>query len=146
MIILDTNVISALMRQPANPTVVEWLDRQPPESIWITAVTVFEVHFGLELLTRGRRRRQLEDAFARALDVHFERRVLPFEQNAARAAALIAARQRQGGRSIEIRDVQIAGIATARRATLATRNTRHFADLGITLIDPWMVRQEDPPA
>ena len=137
MIILDTNVISALMRQNANPIVVEWLDSQPPESIWITAVTVFEVHFGVELLARGRRRRQLEDAFARALDDDFEGRILPFERSAAREAALIAARQRQGGRSIEIRDAQIAGIVAARRATLATRNTRHFADLGIALIDPW---------
>jgi predicted nucleic acid-binding protein len=137
MIILDTNVVSALMRQNAEAVVVGWLDRQPAESVWITAVTVFEVHFGLELLTQGRRRRQLENAFARTLEEDFERRILPFEQSAARAAALIAARRRQGGRPIEIRDAQIAGIAAARRATLATRNTRHFADLEIVLIDPW---------
>jgi toxin FitB len=137
MIILDTNVVSAVMRQDADAVVVRWLDRQPVESIWITAVTVFEVHFGLELLAQGRRRRQLEDQFARALNEDFEGRILPFEQSAARAAALIAARQRQGGRPIEVRDAQIAGIAAARRATLATRNTRHFADLGIGLIDPW---------
>jgi predicted nucleic acid-binding protein len=137
MIILDTNVVSAVMRQNADAVVVGWLDRQPVESIWITAVTVFEVHFGLELLAQGRRRRQLEDQFARALNEDFEGRILPFEQSAARAAALIAARQRQGGRPIEVRDAQIAGIAAARRATLATRNTRHFADLGIGLIDPW---------
>jgi predicted nucleic acid-binding protein len=137
MIILDANVVSALMRQDADAVVVRWLDRQPAESIWTTAVTVFEVHFGLELLTPGRRRRQLEGAFARALDEDFEGRILPFEQSAARAAASIAARQRREGRSIEIRDAQIGGIASARRATLATRNTRHFADLGITLVDPW---------
>ncbi|MGH6917120.1 MAG: type II toxin-antitoxin system VapC family toxin [Geminicoccaceae bacterium] len=137
MIILDTNVISALMRQGADPVVVGWLDSQPSESIWTTAVTVFEVHFGLELLARGRRRRQLEDEFARALDEDFEGRILPFEQSAARAAASIAARRRQEGRSIEIRDALIAGIASTRRATLATRNTRHFADLGIALMDPW---------
>jgi predicted nucleic acid-binding protein len=137
MIILDTNVVSALMRQTAEAVVSEWLDRQPPESIWITAVTVFEVHFGLELLTQGRRRRQLEDAFARALNEDFEGRVLPFEQTAAREAALIGARLRRNGRSIGIRDAQIAGITAARRATLATHNTRHFADLGIALIDPW---------
>jgi toxin FitB len=137
MIILDTNVISAVMRQEADPVAVGWLDSQPAESIWTTAVTVFEVHFGLELLAQGRRRRQLEDQFARALNEDFEGRILPFEQDAAREAALIAAHQRQAGRSIEIRDAQIAGIVTARRATLATRNTRHFADLGITLVDPW---------
>jgi toxin FitB len=140
MIILDTNVISALMRQGADPVVVGWLDSQPSESIWMTAVTVFEVHFGLELLARGRRRRQLEDEFARALDEDFEGRILPFEQSAARQAALIAARRRQAGRPIEIRDAQIAGIAAARRAALATRNTRHFADLEIALVDPWADR------
>jgi toxin FitB len=80
MIVLDTNVVSALMRQVPDPVVVGWLDRQPLESVWITAVTVFEVHFGLELLASGRRRRQLEDAFARALDEDFEGRILPFEQ------------------------------------------------------------------
>ena len=137
MIILDTNVISALMRKGVDPVVVAWLDGQPTESIWITAVTVFEVHFGLELIAPGRRRRQLESAFARALDEDFEGRILPFERNAAQAAALIAARQRQAGRPIEIRDAQVAGIAAARRATVATRNTRDFVDLGITLVDPW---------
>jgi toxin FitB len=140
MIILDTNVISALMRKGADPVVVGWLDSQPSESIWMTAVTVFEVHFGLELLARGRRRRQPEDEFARALDEDFEGRILPFEQSAARQAALIAARRRQAGRPIEIRDAQIAGIAAARRAALATRNTRHFADLEIALVDPWAGR------
>jgi predicted nucleic acid-binding protein len=137
MIILDTNVVSALMRQDADPIVVGWLDRQPLESIWITAVTVFEIHFGVALLAQGRRRRHLEDAFARALDEDFQGRILSFERHAAREAASIAARRRQGGRPIEIRDTQIAGIAAARRATLATRNTRDFADLGIALVDPW---------
>jgi predicted nucleic acid-binding protein len=73
----------------------------------------------------------------RALEEDFEGRILPFEQTAARAAAVVAARRRHDGRPIELRDAQIAGIAAARRATLATRNTRHFADLGIALIDPW---------
>ena len=137
MTILDTNVVSALMRRDGDSVVVGWLDRQPPESIWITAVTIFEVHFGLELLAQGRRRRQLEDEFARALKEDLEDRILPFEQGAARAAASIAAHRRQEGGPIEIRDAQIAGIAVARRATLATRNSRHFKDLGVTLFDPW---------
>lgn len=137
MIILDTNVISAVMRPDPDSAVVGWLDSQPPESVWITAVTVFEVHFGLALLAPGRRCRRLEDAFTRALEEDLDGRILPFEQRAARAAASIAARRREGGRQIEIRDAQIAGIAAARRASLATRNTRHFVDLGIALIDPW---------
>ena len=137
MILLDTNVLSALMRREADPGVVAWLDAQPPESIWTTAVTVFEIRFGLEILADGRRRTALEEAFARALEEDFDGRVLPFDQTAAEAAAIIAARQREAGRPIEIRDVQIAGITAARKATLATRNTRHFEGTGITLIDPW---------
>ena len=137
MIVLDTNVISAVMRRQPDPVVVAWLDRQPPESVWTTAVTVFEIHFGLDLLAPGRRRRQLEEAFARALEEDFEARILPFERNAAREAALIAARRRQAGRPVEIRDAQIAGIVVARRAPLATRNIGHFEDLGAALVDPW---------
>ena len=137
MIILDTNVVSALMRQDVDVSRGRMARQPTTESIWITAVTVFEVNFGLELRARGRRRRQFEVAFARALDEDFEGRILPFEQSAARAAASIAARRRQAGRPIEIRDAQIAGIAAARRATLATRNTRHFAELRISRIDPW---------
>jgi toxin FitB len=144
MIILDTNVISALMRHDPDAVVVGWLDDQPAQSIWITAVSVFEVHFGLALLAQGRRRRQLEDAFARALDDDFEGRILPFDQGAARAAASLAAKRRQQGRPIEIRDALIAGIASARRATLATRNARHFADVGISLLDPWSARRGRP--
>lgn len=137
MILLDTNVLSALMRREADPVVVSWLDRQPPESIWTTAITVFEIRFGLEILASGRRRRSLEDAFAQALDQDFDGRVLPFDQSAAEAAAAIAAEQRRAGRPVEIRDVQIAGIAVARKASLATRNTRHFEGTGIALVDPW---------
>lgn len=137
MILLDTNVLSALMRREADPVAVAWLDAQPPESIWTTAITVFEIRFGLEILARGRKRKALEEAFASALAEDFDGRVLAFDQAAADAAAAIAARQRQTGRPVEIRDVQIAGIVAARRATLATRNIRHFEGTGITLIDPW---------
>ncbi|MCG6122953.1 MAG: PIN domain-containing protein [Microvirga sp.] len=137
MILLDTNVLSALMRRESDPAVITWLDVQPPESIWTTAVTVFEIRYGLEILARGHRRSVLEDAFASALDADLEGRVLAFDHAAADAAAIIAARQREAGRPVEIRDVLIAGIAAARRAALATRNTRHFEGTGITLIDPW---------
>lgn len=137
MILLDTNVLSALMRQEADPVAVAWLDAQPPESIWTTAITVFEIRFGLDILAKGRKRNALVEAFARALAEDIDGRVLAFDQAAADAAATIAARQRDAGRPVEIRDVQIAGIAAARKATLATRNTRHFAGTGIILIDPW---------
>jgi predicted nucleic acid-binding protein len=137
VILLDTNVISALMRRDPDPMVVAWLDRLPPESVWTTSITVFEVRFGLELLAEGNRRRVLEEAFARALEEDFENRVLPFDQTAAQAAGRLAAEHRRAGRTVEIRDVQIAGIAAARKATLATRNLRHFEGLGLALVNPW---------
>ncbi len=105
--------------------------------IWTTAITVFEVRFGLELLADGRRRRLLEEAFAKALEEDFENRVLHFDPTAADIAGRLAAERRRAGRPVEIRDVQIAGITAARRASLATRNLRHFEGLGLSLIDPW---------
>lgn len=137
MILLDTNVISALMQREPEPVVVAWLDAQPPESIWTTSVTLFEVRFGLELLAAGRRRRSLEEAFSKMIEEDFEGRVAPFDESAAHTAGRIAAERRQLGRSIEIRDVQIAGIALARKAAIATRNVRHFEGLGPVLINPW---------
>ncbi len=140
MILLDTNVLSALMRRETDLVVVAWLDAQPPESIWTTAITVFEIRFGIEILAKGRKRQALEEAFASALDEDFDSRVLAFDQAAADAAAVIAARQREAGRPVKIRDVRIAGIAAARKATLATRNTRHFDGTGIALVDPWSLK------
>jgi len=137
MIILDTNVLSAVMRRDADLAVVAWLDRQPAESLWVTTITIFEVRFGLELLPDSRRRRELEEAFSQALKEDFQRRILPFDFPAAEEAALLAARRRSAGRAVDFRDTQIAGIAMARQATLATRNIRHFEDLSVAVVDPW---------
>jgi toxin FitB len=105
--------------------------------VWTTAVTVFEIRFGLGLLAAGRRRRLLEDAVARTLEEDLQERILPFDREAAREAAQRAAERRAAGRTVDFRDIEIAGIVAARRATLATHNVRHFQDLGITLVDPW---------
>ena len=137
MIILDTNVLSALMRTTPDEAVVRWLDRQPAESIWITSITLFETRLGLALLPRGRRRQSLEAAFDRLLEADLENRVLDFDRAAATASAALAALRQRAGRPVDIRDSQIAGIALARRAALATRNVRHFQDLDIEVIDPW---------
>jgi toxin FitB len=137
MIVIDTNVLSALMRQVPEPPVIEWLDRQAAESIWITSITLFEARLGLALLPKGRRRQTLEAAFDKLMDEDLERRVLDFDQPAAEAAALLAARRQRDGLSIDMRDTQIAGIVVARRAKFATRNIRHFSDLNIDVINPW---------
>jgi hypothetical protein len=137
VILLDTNVISAFMKPEKDAAVAAWLDTQPRESLWTTAITVFEVRVGLDLMALDRRQQTLERAFARALEQAFDGRVVPFDESAAQAAGRIAAARRKIGRSLEIRDVQIAGIALARKASIATRNIRHFEGLGIPLIDPW---------
>ena len=137
MIILDTDVLAETMRPAPNRNVLAWMDSQPPQSFWITSVTLFEVEFGLALLPRGRRRTQLHEAFTAMVAEDLDGRVLPFDDEAARRSAEMAAKGQLSGRSVEIRDVQIAGIAASRRATLATRNTRHFDTLGLRLVDPW---------
>lgn len=137
MILLDTNVISPFMAPSSDTTIVGWLNTQDRESLWITSITVFEVRTGIDLLPLSRRRQRLEDAFARALDVAFAGRIAFFDDAAAQASGRLAAARRTIGRPVEIRDLQIAGIAIARNAMLATRNTHHFEDLGVDLIDPW---------
>jgi predicted nucleic acid-binding protein len=141
MIILDTNVLSALMRKVPETLVVKWLDRQPAESVWITSITLFETQFGLALLPTGRRRQTLEAAFAQLLKEDLENRVLDFDSAAATEAASLAAERQKAGRPVDMRDTQIAGIALSRHARLATRNTRHFEDLMVPIVDPWSIHE-----
>ena len=137
MIILDTNVISALMSIRPDDIVVRWMDKQPDSSIWTSSVTVFEIASGIELLPRGRKRDRLRSEFDRFIEEDIERRVLPFDGLAAETAASLVGSRRRGGRLGELRDTMIAGIAIARRATLATRNIRHFDDLSVPVVNPW---------
>jgi toxin FitB len=137
VIILDTNVLSELMRTSPEVSVVTWLDRQPGDSVWLTSVTVFEARFGLGLLPKGRRRSALERAFARVLVEDLSNRVLDLDSAAATAAADLAAARQRAGRVVDLRDTLIAGIALARRATIATRNVRHFDGLDVPVVSPW---------
>lgn len=136
MIVLDTNVLSGLMQAKQDARVTAWLDTLNPADVWTTTITVFEIRFGIEILADGKKRRALERAFESALRDDFEGRVLPFDERAAAHSASFAAEQRRNGHPVEMRDMQIAGIVAARRATLATRNGRDFADLGLKLVDP----------
>jgi predicted nucleic acid-binding protein len=137
VIVLDTNVLSALMRSSPDAVVVEWLDRQPADSVWLTSITVFEARFGLALLPKGRRRSGLERAFDRVLMEDLSSRVLTLDEMAAVTAAQIVADRQRAGRIVDLRDTLIAGIAQARRATIATRHTRHFEGLDVPVVDPW---------
>ncbi|PYY04595.1 MAG: VapC toxin family PIN domain ribonuclease [Acidobacteria bacterium] len=136
MIILDTNVLSALMRQTPDRHVIEWLDRQPRTSIWTNSVTILEIRFGLQIMATGKRRSLQMQAFETALDA-MGNRIASFDAAAAtQAAELMAARQKRG-RPGDLRDTMIAGIVLAHRATLATRNTSHFEDLSVPVVNPY---------
>ncbi len=138
MIILDTNVLSALMRRIPDKDVIVWLDKQPRTSIWTTSVTILEVRFGLQTMPVGKRRAALMRAFETVLADKIGRRIAPFDTAAAQQAGdLMAVRYKQG-RPGELRDTMIAGIVLACHATLATRNTSHFEDLSVPVVNPWV--------
>jgi toxin FitB len=136
VIILDTNVLSALMRNVPDPQVITWLDRQPQTSIWSTSVTVFEIQLGLQTMSAGKKKVSLSEEFESLLD-QIDHRIATFDEEAARLAANLASFRQKKGRSGDLRDTMIAGIVLARHATLATRNVTHFTDIGATVINPW---------
>jgi toxin FitB len=137
MVILDTNVISALMHQRPALAVRVWLDNQAELSVWTTSITVFEIRHGIELLPRGRRRQPLETEFERVMEEEIERRIVPFDAAAANTAGVLMAQRQRDGKPGELRDTMIAGIVIASHATPATRNIRHFADLSVSVVEPW---------
>ena len=139
MIVLDTNVISALMRREPEEPVVKWLDAQPAASVWITAITVMEIRFGLQTMPKGRRQDALISAFEMMLKSMIEGRIASFDAEAGIQAAELMAQRKHKGRPAEVRDTMIAGIVLANRAALATRNTQHFEDLPVTVINPWKI-------
>jgi toxin FitB len=137
MIILDSNIVSALMRDEPDPAIIIWLDLQRRDLLWTTAVTILEIRHGLAVMPVGQRRNQRLVAFGQVIAEDLENRVLPFDQAAAEESATLMAWRQRAGRSVELRDTMIAGIALAQRATLATRNVRHFDDLSVPIVNPW---------
>ncbi len=137
MIVLDTNVISALMLDLPPLVVAGWLDQQPRLSVWTTSVTVFEIRFGLNAMPAGKRRVQRVANFERILTAVIEQRIALFDQAAAEQAAELAAARQRMGRPGELRDTMIAGIVLASHATLATRNVKHFGDIAKYVVNPW---------
>ncbi len=137
MILLDTNVLSALMRPEPEAVVVKWLDRQPDSSIWTTSVTLMEIRCGLQSMPPGRRREQMTQELEAVLREEIQGRCASFDVAAAEQAAELMALWKVKGKPMELRDTMIAGIALATRATLATRNTGHFEDLSVRVVNPW---------
>jgi toxin FitB len=137
MIILDTNVVSGLMNDPAESAVVAWLDRQARSSIWTTSITVFEIETGLGTMAAGKKQAALSQLFGRILS-SIDHRIAVFDEEAARLAANLTAFRQKKGRIGELRDTMIAGIVMARNAGLATRNVTYFADISATVVNPWV--------
>ncbi len=138
MIILDTNVLSELMRPKPSPEVVAWVAKQPGTELFTTVITEAEIFYGIESLSKGKRRDQLLEAADAMFAEDLAGRIFSFESDSARVFSRIAAERRALGRPISHADAQIAAIAQVRRARLATRNVTDFCDCGIDVVDPWM--------
>ncbi len=137
MILLDTNVVSELIRPTADKRVYAWLAAQPAESVFLSTISESELYYGVELLPDGKRKQLLLAAVTQMLEVEFRDRLLPFDSSAAGIFGSIAAHRRSIGRPISIADAQVAAIARSRNADLATRNTDDFVDCGLTIVNPW---------
>jgi toxin FitB len=136
--ILDTNVVSEPMQPVPSAAVLDWLSRKPENGqFFVTAITVAEILYGIELLPRGKRRDKLLAEAEATFAQDFAGRVLPFDEEAARVFPAIAFGRRSRGRPIAELDAQIAAIARSRGATLATRNVADFEDCGVRLVNPW---------
>jgi toxin FitB len=138
MILLDTNVVSELMRPVANPAVLRWLSKYSADELYCNAIVVAEILYGVELLPDGKRKSELLAGAERLFKVVLGGRILPFDEQAAQVFSRIAAGRRSRGRPIAELDAQIAAIAHVHGAALATRNTHDFEDCGVRLLNPWV--------
>jgi len=141
VIVLDTNVVSEGTKPSPSETVLNWPDGQITSELFTTAITVAEVLYGVEALPPGKRRTSLLATVEKMFGQQFPGRILPFDEDAARAFAIIVASRDAAGRPIPPLDAMIAAIARTHRATVATRNTADFEGCGIQLIDPWNYRE-----
>lgn len=140
MIVLDTNVVSELMRREPEDAVVRWVAAQPAPSLYVTSIAQAEILHGIALLPAGRRRTAIQEAADAMFAVDFRERILPFDSGAARAYADVAAKRRRAGRPISHFDAQIAAIALSAGAAMATRNVADFEGCGLRLVNPWSAR------
>ena len=137
MFLLDTNIISELLRPSPDPAVETWVDDRRATDLYFSAIGEAELRYGVAVLPDGRRRAALASAIEAILREDFTDRILPFDREAARDYADIAAMRRAAGRTVLPADSQIAAIARSRGMAIATRNVRDFENIGIEVIDPW---------
>lgn len=139
MIILDTNVVSELMRDQPTPAVLDWVNTYPSKALFVTTITEAEIGYGVAILPSGKRRDLLAAACQRLFGELFLDRVLPFDRAAARLYPAIAAKRRSKGLPSGALDLQIAAIAKSNGASISTRDVDDFLETGIDVINPWGV-------
>ncbi len=137
MIVLDTNVISELMRPAPDAGVTAWLAAQDPLDLATTTITIAEIQRGIVRLPNGRQRKSLEERFSAFVEEAFPGRLLAFDRDAAYACGEVSAARERKGLHADAVDMMIAAIVKTAGGTLATRNTRHFEQCGIALANPW---------
>src|SRR5437763_528788 len=137
MFILDTNVLSELMKAEGASIVVDWADAIPKNELFTTALNYAEIWYGIAIMEDGRKNRELIRGAEAMFNEDFFDRILPFDERAALHFADITARRKRVGRRVGILDSQIAAIARANEMTIATRNVSHFRDCDVPLVDPW---------
>ena len=137
MLVLDTNVLSELLKPHPDEQVMRWIEHQSPQQLFTTAISRAEILYGIQLLPKGQRRQKLTDAAKAIFDEDFADHVLPFDSLAADRYADIASKRKAQGKPISQFDAIIASIAAAHSARLATRNVRDFEACGISIENPW---------
>jgi predicted nucleic acid-binding protein len=137
VILLDTNVVSAVMKPVPVPAVVDWLDGEETAKLYISTISMAEIRYGLQILPAGQRRRDLEERFERFVARGFEHRILPFDEPAARLYGELMSHRRRIGRPLSALDGQIAAIARARHFAVATGNVRDFEECGLEVLNPF---------
>jgi predicted nucleic acid-binding protein len=137
MFILDTNVLSELMKAEGGSSVVDWADAIPKSELFTTVLNYAEIWYGIAIMDDGRKKRELIRSAELMFNEEFFDRILPFDERAALHFADITARRKRVGRRVGILDSQIAAIARANEMTIATRNVSHFRDCDVPLVDPW---------
>lgn len=137
MIVLDTNVISELVRPQPDRLVLGWLDRYPWAEIYLTAITTAELRYGAARLPDGQRKTELAERVRLLTKERFAHRILPFDDEAASHYAQVVASREKRGKPIGMADAQIAAICLDHRAALATRNTKDFVYVDVGIVNPW---------
>lgn len=138
MILVDTNVISETLRQQPDPAVVRWMDAQSIETLYLSAVTVAELRYGIAVLPEGRRRQVLHSGLEQSVLPLFEGRILPFDGATAESYAELMAAARRRGRGVSAADGYIAATAHAAGLMVATRDTSPFEAVGLAVVNPWL--------